>query len=267
LVDTWARPQPDGPDAGQTLVAAFPDVSGDLLGVLERRGRLELDVEGDQRRPHSDEGGAGGGMEVRGAEVGRELPGVDAALELRGPPTSERGAGAATREDAVEEHGEVERHGQAVGEDERLGGGGAAILLAEVDDRRDVDGTHAGVDALVRLQIDGGDGLSGPADDGLGQLAGVAREGVRAAVVVGVGVDVEEGRAEGVCDPVDGGLVAALRYVGVGQQRGRQGRRMLRARPADERDICATWLHFCRTHPLGKRTAQGSSGIRAALIT
>ena len=52
------QPQPDGAELGQTLVAALSDVGRDLFGVLERRGRLELDVEGDQRRPGGDENGA-----------------------------------------------------------------------------------------------------------------------------------------------------------------------------------------------------------------
>jgi hypothetical protein len=49
-----------------------------------------------------------------------------------------------------------------------------------------------------------------PADDGVRQFAGPARERVGAAVVVGVGMHVEKRVAEGLRDPVDRGLVFAL---------------------------------------------------------
>ena len=99
---------------------------------------------------------------------------------------------------------------EAVGQHERLGDGRAAILLVEVDDGGDVDGAHPRVDALVRVEPDGGDGGARAADNGVRQFAGPARQRVGAAVVVGVGVHVEERVTEGLGDPVDRCLVLAL---------------------------------------------------------
>ena len=58
------------------------------------------------------------------------------------------------------------------------------------------------------------------------RLAGLTGEGVGAAVVVDVGVDVQQRVAEGLSDPVDDGPVLAFGDVGVGQEGG-QGRRII----------------------------------------
>ena len=54
--------------------------------------RLEVDVEGDERPPGTDEDGTGGRIEPRRPEVGRELAGVDTSLEpLRPAPPENMG--------------------------------------------------------------------------------------------------------------------------------------------------------------------------------
>ena len=50
---------------------------------------------------------------------------------------------------AVEVHGDAEPP-ELLGEHQRLGAGGAAVGLLEVDDRGDVDDAHARVQARVR---------------------------------------------------------------------------------------------------------------------
>ena len=70
------------------------------------------------------------------------------------PPRAQLRAGAAAGQLAVQEHRQLELRGQPVGEHQRLGAGGTAIGVVEVDDRRDVDRAHARVDALVADDVD-----------------------------------------------------------------------------------------------------------------
>ena len=72
--------QPERPHARQPLLPARADQRGDPLGLVERGGRRELDVERDQRRAGRDERGARGGVSSLRAVVGGEL------VERAGPP-------------------------------------------------------------------------------------------------------------------------------------------------------------------------------------
>ena len=78
-------------------------------------------------------------MQAPRAGVGRDL--LDAAAP-------QLGAGAAAGQVAVEIHGHAEL-AEPVGQDQRLGDRGAALRAVEIDDRGDVDGSHARVRARV----------------------------------------------------------------------------------------------------------------------
>ena len=84
--------EPERAHAGQPLGPALADAGGDGAGVVERRGRRELEVEGDQRRAGGDERRPRRRVDGARAEVGRELAGGDA----RGQPSRAR-RGAAPR--------------------------------------------------------------------------------------------------------------------------------------------------------------------------
>ena len=76
--------------------------------------------------------------------------------------------------------------------------------------------------SLVPAQVDPLHGLARAAQQCLGQLRGGGRERVDAAVVVLVGVQVEQpGRVEAAADGLDHLVVAALADVGDGEQRAR----------------------------------------------
>jgi hypothetical protein len=76
---------------------------------------------------------------------------------------------------------------EPVGEDQRLGAGGAAVLLVQVDDRGDVEHAHARVDALVLAEVDAGDRLGGRAHDELVQRPGLTLDREHRPVMVRVG--------------------------------------------------------------------------------
>ena len=92
----WSTPGPGRRCSSHSPIARTPgrpsgpalaDQRRDRAGVLQRRGRRELDVEGDQRRPRGDERRAGGRVQPRRPEVGAQLAGLrSAARARRGPP-------------------------------------------------------------------------------------------------------------------------------------------------------------------------------------
>ena len=79
------------------------------------------------------------------------------------------------------------------------------------------------MNALVGVDLDPAHRLGGAANDGIGQRSRLAGERVGAAVVVGIGVDVEQAVAERGRDRGDRGLIAALGDVGIGQEGGHAG--------------------------------------------
>ena len=110
-----------------------------------------------------------------------------------------------------------------MGEQQRLGHGGPALGVGAVDDRRDVEHPHARVHAGVGGQVDPLDRLARAFQQRQVQRARLAREREHGAVVVGVGVDVEQPRAAGDergADRVERRDVAALGDVGDGEQQG-----------------------------------------------
>ena len=179
----------------------------------------QLEVEGHQRRARGDEDRARGRMHPRGAEVGFEPVG-DPLREAGRAAAAQLGARAPIGQHAVEEDGQAQL-AEGVGERERLGRGGAALLGGAEDDGRDVEGADVRVQPRIAGDVDALDRHPGSVGERLVQ--GPRRGGQRedGAVVVGVGVAVEHARAAGgerCADGVEDRAVAALGDVGNGQQ-------------------------------------------------
>ncbi len=165
---------------GQAALGALAYRGGDTTRVLQRGGRGELQIEGDERRTSADERGAGRRMDAGRAEVGRER-----ALEQRGNAAAAQLGAAARRtlavggELAVEEHGELELLPEAVGHDERLGARSAAVARVEVDERHDVERADVRVLAGVlpatapgaRDDVDLRHGAAAPREQRVGEIA------------------------------------------------------------------------------------------------
>ena len=79
------------------------------------------------------------------------------------------------------------------------------------------------MNALVGVDLDPPHRFGGTAHDVARQLSRATGEGEGAAVMVRIGVDVEESVAERPRDRVDGRLIAALGDVGIGQKGGHGG--------------------------------------------
>jgi hypothetical protein len=161
-------------------------------------------------------------------------------VERAGAP--QRGSRAPARECAVQVDGQVEVAAEPVPEQQRLRARRPALGLRAVHDRGDVERPHARVHARVGGEVDPVQRDPRPLDERLMQLARRAREREHGAVVVGVGVDVEDAGAvvaEGGGDRVEHGVVAALGDVGDGQQQRvsppRRSRRSATASPGPRR--------------------------------
>ncbi len=186
---------------------ALADQRGDRLRVLERRRRRELDVERDQRRARGDEHRAGGRVRARGGpKSGVSSPAVDPAP--RAPPVRRARSSARVRPPAriaVQEHGQLELRRRA----------GRRARAPRRTPRRDRprSGTRSAATSSAptrgwmpswRVESIRSIALASAADDRSRELAGLAGEREHAAVVVGVGVDVEQPRARTrACDRVD----------------------------------------------------------------
>src|SRR5882757_1792214 len=185
-------------------------------------GALELNVEGGERRPRGDQRRAPVRVRHRRAEVGSQLAPLHPQPQLRQAAVAEVGAlGAAglAGQRAVEE----DRHADPadlVGDGDRLGAGHLAILLAQPDDRADVERPDRRVHPYIRGHVDRLERLLGAGHERLGQSARLARQGEDRAAVVGVSVDVEDLGAppERRAELVEDGLVAGRRDVGDGEQ-------------------------------------------------
>ena len=217
------EPQADRSDRLEPFGTALADPRRDRARVLERRRRRQLDVEGDERRSGRNQHGAGGRMEPARPEVRAELVAGDPARQRRRAAEAELGAGPSLRELAVQEHGKLELVAEQVAEDKRLCARGTAISGVEVHDRRDVVRTHAWMNPFVVVDVDAADHLGGAVRDRLRQLHGLTCEREHAAMVVGVGVNVEKAGVKRQRDRVDRGRVAALRHVRDREQRHRFG--------------------------------------------
>jgi hypothetical protein len=190
-METWATfpragsVEADAPQARQAVRSALPDAGGDGPGVLERGGRGQLEVEGDERRAGGHERRAAARVDPGGAEVGRELAAEDPAGQLRGAAAAQLGARAAAAEGPVEEAREHELLPEQVRGDERLGARRAAAGGVEVDHGDDVHRADVRVASGVRAQVDAVECLGDPGVEGAGQDAGPACEREHGAPVIG----------------------------------------------------------------------------------
>ena len=172
------------------MSAAIARASGSVAGGGE------LEVEGDERRAGADEHGAAARVGRARAEVGPDVAGRDALGELRQAADAQLGARAPAGEQAVEEDRQAGAP-ELLARDERRRAGGAAARVVEEDERRDVERADVRVAAALGAQVDVLLARAGARDERGHELRRVAGEREDAAVVVGVGVHVEQVRAGG----------------------------------------------------------------------
>ena len=177
--------------------AALPDGLCDAPGDLHVRG-AQVDVVGDERHPRADHHGPRGGMGLGRTEVGlpeRVAHPLGEALELAAPHVLEVAPVGGRGRLFVEEHGDLEalRHRLA-----HVPGQRHAVLHGRAldgDERHDVHGAHARVLALVAAQVDAAYGHLEEREQAGPERRLVADQGQDAAVVVLVGLDVEDAQA------------------------------------------------------------------------
>jgi hypothetical protein len=131
------------------------------------------------------------------AEVRSQLPRLHPQPELGQAAVAEVGAlgpPRPARQLAIEEDRDAEA-GDLGGGGDRLGAGGVAVSGVEPDQRADVERPDRRVGAGVARHVDRLQRLLGAGDERLAQGARRAGEREDAAVVVGVGVAVEQGDA------------------------------------------------------------------------
>ncbi len=163
-------------------------------------------------------------MQRRRAEVRTDLTGGQPAGEFIGAAAADLSSGSPARQDAVQEYRQAELVPQPIGQDKRLRRGGPGVLIAEIDDRRDIQYADTRVGAGVGAEVDRGHGCRPGVDNGAGEHARGARHRVDAALVIAVAVDIEQSHTRtlrhGLGNPRDRPGVAALRDVGNRQQCG-----------------------------------------------
>ena len=208
-------------DARQALGAALADERRDRPRVGQRGRRRQLQVEGDQRRARGDEHRAGGRVRSRRAEVGRELAVGDPAAQLGKAAAAQERPGPAAGEQPVQEDRQPDLLAQPLGDRQRLGARDAAPGLVEEDDGRDVQRAHVRVDAALGAEVDPRHRGARALDERIGQDARRRGERVDRAMVVAVGVRVEQPRPAAQVRGADGGdrcEVTTLGDVGDGEQ-------------------------------------------------
>src|ERR1035437_5172160 len=157
-------------------------------------------------------------MQPPRTEIRRELAGGDPLGQGRRAAAAQLCPRAAVGEDAVQEHGQLQLIAEQVGERQRLGARGPPVGGAAVDDRRHVDRADAWVDPRVLVDPNLVQRHGGAVGDPSRQRSGRPGKREHAAVVVRVGVDVEQWGAERSSDRVDGVTAAPLGDVGDRQQ-------------------------------------------------
>ena len=222
--------EPERPDSRQAA-ARLAQLGGDRLRELDVI-RRQVDVERDQRRARRGEHRARRRMGAPRSEVRDELTRLDAPFQPRRAAAPDVGALALLRprrELAVQEHRHPELLAHEPGGRQRLRAGGAAALVVEVDDRHHVERAHVRVDAVVARDVDPLDRRPGEVQERRRQLALRRREREHGAVVVGIGVQVEEARRrQRALDRLERGEVPALAHVGHGHQQRRLCHRVQR---------------------------------------
>jgi hypothetical protein len=221
----------DRAQARQPFGPALADPGGDPACVLHACRRRQLEVEGDQRLTRRDQRRAGAGMQPLRPEVRPQLAALQPRPKPAHPAAAQIRPRAPLRQLAVEQHGHPQL-ADLVRKYQRLRAGGAALGCVEVDDRRHVQRPYVRMLAPLGSpraahDVDALDGNPRPREHGYRELALRARQREHRAVVVAVGVDIEQpyGRrgGKGMSDRVDDATVTPLGRVGHGEQ-GRGGR-------------------------------------------
>ena len=160
------------------------------------------------------------GSSRRGPKSGASSPASIRCVEAGEAAAAQLRARAPVGERAVEQDRQA-RAAELLAGDERRGAGRAAPRVVEEDDRRHVERADVRVAAARLAQVDQPATGAGAGDERADDLLRVAGERVHAAVMVGIGVDVEQpraGRAERLADRGDDGRVASLGDVRDRQQ-------------------------------------------------
>ena len=201
--------------------ARLADRARDVLGDGDVVG-VEHEVVRDERIAGAHEGDPGPARSTsRGPASGRSSPAAIRRTSSSSPPLRKKAGPATSAHEPVQEHGKPDVGAEPFA---RLA---SAVCLGQLplrplerDERHDVDRSDAGMDAVVPAQVDELDRARRARDERLDQLSVVAREREDRAVVVRVGVDVEERRSrrERPPDLGDRRAVAPLGHVRHGLQ-------------------------------------------------
>ena len=173
----------------------------------------QVDVEGNQRPAGADDHAARRRMQLRGAEVGRQLAVVDPLLETFGSaPAEVRGAHLRRR---VDEHGQLELACNPLGDTSRDPPRALEVARLDRNDRHDVGRTDPRMSAFMAPQIDALDCDGDRGDQRVGQLTVLPDEREDGPVVIGVRMHVEHRRVRGKrrAEGVDRHLVASFAEV------------------------------------------------------
>lgn len=206
-------------DAWEAAVVALADDACDLARGLD--GAAEIDVEGDQGTPSTDDHSSRALVEPRRTEVGGKLPTIQPALQLAGTAAPEERRPPPRREIRVQKHGQRELVADAPGELERSGARPRAIFGPQWDEGNNVRGADPRVRSFVASEVDPLTCTRDPREQRVDQLALVSDERENRTVVVDIRVDVEQLRVCGECvrDRVDRLPVPTLREVRHGFER------------------------------------------------
>ena len=160
-------------------------------------------------------------MQSRRPEVRRELAVGDPAAQLGEATAAQERPRPTAGEQPVQEHGESHLLPQPLGDGQRLGARHAAARLVEEDDRRDIQRADVRVDAALGAEVDPRHSGVRALDHRVGQDARLRGERVDRAMVVAVGVRVQQPRPAaqvGGADGGDRGEITTLGDVGNGEQ-------------------------------------------------
>ena len=152
----------------------------------------QVDVERDQRPPRADDHAARAWVEPCGAEIRRQLPGVDAPLQLTATTAAEQGGPTAGRQLAVQEDRQLELRADAFPHFTCDCARAIAFACLERDDRDDVGRADPRMRALVPTQVDSLARARDAGEQRSDELPVIADDGENRPVVIGVGMHVED---------------------------------------------------------------------------
>ncbi len=193
----------------------------DLSCDAERSQQLE--IERDERPADAEQHGTRSRINPRRPEVRRQLPELDAPLQLDEPTPAEERGPAVRRDRPVEEDRQPQIAPHPCANRERRTGRTVEILVDQRHDGDDVRRSDARVDAVVSPQVDPLPGLVDSGDQPVLERLIVADERDHRAVVVAVDVRVQHasaGAREGRRDRRDRRRVPPLGDVRHGLERG-----------------------------------------------